>query len=72
MVITLEAQKRRKKAPYSVKINVLTNCCTQKWFSHNGRRRANLQNVASIFFFAQGLSYDLSKFGDDLPVLFRL
>ena len=32
----------------------------------NERRRADLQNRASDFLiFAQGLSYDLSKFSDD-------
>ena len=38
----------------------------------NERRRADLQNVTSIFLiFAQGLSYDLSKFSDDFtPAVF--
>ena len=72
VVITLETQKSRKKAPRSVEINFFTRCDRQKWFSQNERRRADLQNVASDFLiFAPGLSYDLSKFSDDF-IPFRL
>ena len=73
VVITLEKQKCRKGAPRSVKFNVFINCDRQKRFSQNERRRADLQNIASHFLiFAQGLSYDLSKFSDDLTPFFRL
>ena len=65
VVITLETQKCRKRAPRSVEFNFFTNCDRHKRFSQNERRRADLQNVASDFLiFAQGLSYDLSKFSD--------
>ena len=66
VVITLETQKCRKRAPRSVEFNFFINCERQKRFSQNERRRAALQNAASDFLiFAEGLSYDLSKFTDD-------
>ena len=66
VVITSETQKCRKRAPRSVEFNFFNNCDRQKRFSHNERRRADLQNIASDFLiFAQGLSYDLSKFSYD-------
>ena len=66
VVITLETQKCRKRAPRSVEFNFFNNCDRQKRFSQTGRRRAGLQNVASDFLiFAWGLSNDLSKFIDD-------
>ena len=49
VVITLETQKCRKRAPRSVEFNFFVNCDRQKRSSQNERRRANLQNVASIF-----------------------
>ena len=53
-------------------INFLNNCDRLKRFSQNERRRADLQNFASDFLiFAQGLSYDLSKFSDDFTPFFR-
>ena len=65
VVITLETQKCRKKAPRSVEFNFFINCDRQKWFSQNQRRRADLQKFASDFFiFAKRFSYDLSKFSD--------
>ena len=65
--------KCRKRAPRSVEFNFFNNCDRQKRFSQNERRRADLQNVASDFLiFAQGLSYDLSKFSDDFTPFFRL
>ena len=71
VVITLETQKCRKRAPRSVEFNLLNNCDRQKRFSQNERRRADLQNIASDFLiFAWGLSYDLSKFSDDFTPFF--
>ena len=65
--------KCRKRAPRSVEFNFFINCDRHKRFSQNGRRRADLQNVASDFLiFAWGLSYDLSKFSDDFTPFFRL
>ena len=73
VVITLETQKCRKRAPHSVEFNFFNNCDRQKRFSQNERRRAGLQKVASDFLiFALGLSYDLSKFSDDFTPFFRL
>ena len=51
VVITLETQKCRKRAPRSVEFNFFNNCDRQKRFSQNERRRADLQNVASDFLF---------------------
>ena len=74
MVITLETQKCRKRAPRSVEFNFFINCNRRKRFSQDERRRVDLQNDASDFLiFAKGLSYDLSKFSDDFtPFFFRL
>ena len=73
VVITLETQKCRKGAPRSVEVNFFINCDRHKRFSQNERRKADLQNAASDFLiFAQGLSYDLSKLGDDFTPFFRL
>ena len=73
VVITLETQKCRKRAPRSVEFNFFNNCDRQKRFSQNERRRADLQNLASDFvIFALRLSYDLSKFNDDFTTFFRL
>ena len=56
VVITLETQKCRKRAPCSVEFNFFNNCDRQKRFSQIERRRADLQNVASDFLiFAWGL-----------------
>ena len=49
VVITLETQKCRKRAPRSVEFNFFINCDRQKRFSQNERRRVDLQNVASDF-----------------------
>ena len=49
VVITLETQKCRKRAPRSVEFNFFNNCDRQKRFSQNERRRADQQNVASDF-----------------------
>ena len=63
VVITLETQKCRKRVPRSRH--------RHKRFLQNERRRADLQNVASdILIFAEGLSYDLSKFSDDFTPFF--
>ena len=68
MVITLEAQKCRKRAPRSVEFNFFINCDRQKRLSQNERRRVDLQNDASDFLiFASGLSYDLSNLVMILP-----
>ena len=73
VVITLETQKCRKRAPRSVEFNFFINCDRQKRFSQNERRRADLQKGASDFLiFAWGLSYDLSKFSDIFTPFFRL
>ena len=57
VVITLETQKCRKRAPRSVEFNFFINYDRHKRFSQNERRRADLQNVASIFLiFAEGLN----------------
>ena len=73
VVITLETQKCRKRAPRSVEFNFFINCHRQKRFSQNERRRADLQNAASHFLiFAQGLSYEFSMFCDDFTPFFRL
>ena len=67
VMITLETQKCRKRAPRSVEFNFFINCDRQKRFSESERKRADLQNCASDFLiFVLGLSYDLSKFSDDL------
>ena len=66
-------KKCRKKAPRSIKFNLLTNHHRQKRFSQNERRKADLQKFASEFLiFAPGLSYDLSKFSDNFSVFFFL
>ena len=73
MVITLETQKYRKWAPRSVEFNSFISWDRQKRFSQNERRRADLQHVASeLLIFAEGLSYDFSKFSDDFTPFFRL
>ena len=48
VVITLEKQKGRKKAPRFVEFNFLTNGDRQKRISQNERRRADLQRLAFI------------------------
>ena len=71
VVITLETQKCRKRAPCSAEFNFFINCHRHKRFSQNKRRRVDVQNVASDFLmFALGLSYDLSKFSDDFTPFF--
>ena len=73
VVITLETQKCRKRAPRSVEFNFFNNCDRQKRFSQTEGRRADLQNLASdLLIFAKALSYDLSKFSDDFTPFFRL
>ena len=73
VVITLETQKCRKRAPRAVEFNFFIICDRHKRFSQNERRRIDLQNLASDFLiFAEGLSYDLSKFSDDFIPFFRL
>ena len=47
VVITLETQKCRKRAPRSVEFNFFICSDRRKRFSRNERRRADLQNVAS-------------------------
>ena len=49
VVIILETQKCRKRAPCSVEFNFFINCDRHKRFSQTERRRADLQNVASDF-----------------------
>ena len=41
--------KKKKKAPHFVEFKFLTNRHRQKRFLQNERRRADLQNVASVF-----------------------
>ena len=63
--------KCRKRAPRSVEFNFFINCDRRKRFSQKERKRADLQKDASDFLiFAQGLSYDLSKFSDDFTPFF--
>ena len=65
--------KMSKKGTSLRQFNFFNNCDTQKRFSQNERRRADLQNFASDFLiFAYGPSYDLSKFSDDFTPFFRL
>ena len=54
VVITLETQKCRKRAPRSVEFNFFINCDRHKRFSQNERRRTDLQNVASDFLILPG------------------
>ena len=62
VVITLETQKCRKRAPHSVEFNFFINCDRHKRFSQNERRGADLQKVASHFLiFAQGLCWENSS-----------
>ena len=71
VVITLETQKCRKKAPRLVKLKFLTNCHRHKRFLQNERRRADLQNLASDFStFDRGLGYGLLKFSDNFTPFF--
>ena len=71
VVITLETQKCRKRAPRSVEFNFFINCDRHKRFSQNERRKVDLQKLASDFLiFALGLSYDFSKFSDDFTPFF--
>ena len=71
VVITLETQKCRKRAPRFVEFNFFINCDRHKRFSQNERRRVDLQKSASDFLiFALGLSYDLSKLSDDFTPFF--
>ena len=49
VVITLETQKCRKRAPRSVEFNFFINCDRHKRFSQDERRRIDPQNVASDF-----------------------
>ena len=73
VVITLETQNVENGHLAPLNLTFFFNCDRQKWSSQNERRRADLRNVASDFlFFAQGLSYDLSKFSDSFTPFFRL
>ena len=68
-----DAKKCRKRAPRSVEFSYFINCDRQKRFLQNERGRVDLQNFTSDFIiFAQGLSYDLSKFSDDFTPFFQL
>ena len=49
VVITLETQKCRKRAPHSVEFNFFINCDRHKRFSQNERRRVDLQKLPQIF-----------------------
>ena len=49
VVITLETQKCRKRAPRSVEFNYFIICDRQKRFWQNERRRVDLQKFASDF-----------------------
>ena len=65
--------KMSKKASRFVDFNFFKNRKRRKRFSQMEKRRADLQNFASKFLiFAWGLSYDLSKFSDDISQFFRL
>ena len=62
-----------KKAPRSVEFNFFTNCDTQKRFSQNERRRADLQTLPQIFkFLLQDLVmvFLLIKVSDDFTPFF--
>ena len=72
VVITLETQKCRKRAPRSVEFNFFINCDRHKRFSQNERRRVALQRLPQIFQFLprdlvmifQNLVMILSRFFD--------
>ena len=49
VVITLETQKCRKRAPRSVEFHFFINCDRHKRFSLNESRRADLHKIASNF-----------------------
>ena len=72
VVITLETQKCRKKAPRFVEFNFFTNRNRRKRFSQNEKRRADLKKpFLKILIFACGLSYGLSNLVMILPRLFE-
>ena len=54
VVITLDTQKCRKKAPLFVEFSFYTNRNRRKRFSLNERRRADLQSCVNIFNFSLG------------------
>ena len=54
MVITLETQKCRKRAPHSVEFNFFNIWDRHKRFSQNERRRIDLQKMPQIFYFCLG------------------
>ena len=74
VVITLETQLCRKRAPRSIKFNFLLIAIDRNGFRRMKELgRADLQNVVSDFLiFALGLSYDLSKLSDIFYPDFRL
>ena len=71
VVIALETQKCRKRAPRSVEFNFLLVA-----IDTNGFRRLkeegliNKKMPQNFLIFALGLSYDLSKFSDDFTPFF--
>ena len=68
VVITLETQRCRKRAPRSVEFNFFINCDRHKRFPQNERRRADIQNLASDFLiFAWGLRPRLHE--DDVKTI---
>ena len=65
--------KKSKKAPRSVKFNFLLIAIDRNGFRRMKEEGLIYKKVASDFLiFAQGLSYDLSKFSDDFTPFFRL
>ena len=76
IVITLETQNVEKihlTCTSFFEFPFVTNRNRRNRFSQNKRRRAHLKNAASKnLIFAWGLSYDLSKFGDEFTSFFRL
>ena len=72
VVITLETQKCRKRAPCSVEFNFLVIAIDRNSFRRM-KEKGLIYKVASDFLiFAKGLSYDLSKFSDNFTPFFRL
>ena len=72
VVITLETQKCRKRAPRSVELNFFNNSDRQKRFSQTERRRADLQNAASEFLRQDPLEAILVIFGRRALIFFCL
>ena len=73
-VVTLETQKCRKKAPRSVEFNFFLVAIDRNGtgFGRIKEEGQIYKPLPQIFNFCLGLSYDLSKFGDNFTPFFRL